>query len=1015
VASAENGAQHRPTTVFLFPFQKMHESRSHDGIEIVDQLHKTFLGPFSLDVMSIIFDFIDLPTLRNATMVNKIWRRLTRERFCAANPPFNNLQICDYLCYVTQQQVVEIQKKDKAYAEAKKMKKQEAHNFAEDTLLEYTAEDTRIDYIFATVKAMRKYLKKQGAEVKAGSLEDPNGCFNKLLIIANEQLRETKATLDKILNETYVVTDNFDIFELTVRRYYEQLRAMFPLRTRKKLAAPAQLITDSKARAVWNNKVGKDQHHCEFDKFYQEAICNAFPELASNHECHYYFSYFLNFPQDNMVTTYKWEVLTRLFGPYDNFMENFKTYVLGKGFLGLINRICAEEILKENPKCVLMRLSRTYPTCLAFSFRREDDKFDHYTNNPVWNSYPPFKDTRKSSQMKENIPIKEFLQKVFFDKGYQLVPKKVDGRSVVNSSSVSLYASQTSAYLEEVDDVGYLAQSDSDSGSDDEGHRKKKNKKKKKLDKKKHTTTLEGYLDDPTTADDEQPEASKNFRSKETKPDSLELYIDTVHDSYKVETTLYVLSQDNKSKTQNFAEVSDYYAQMQTKLPEYHDAYYVPKAEEKPSPASMNYLEDDLAKMVAAFSEEKPEEQKKEPSADPSKAGFQKASGGTPPKSEKKPKQVEKDCQYSRGSDYFSEDFEVEGYKVETPNATKQPETRQSEKPEAPPERQPVNIAKELEAAAASYKFDDLTDCFEDVDEEIEKRKAQEEEEKRREKEKKQDKKEQKRQKEEEKKRQEEKEKREKEEEEEKKKQAKMEKKRQKEEEKKRQEEKEKREKEEEEEKKKQAKMEKKRQKEEQKKIQEEKEKREKEEEEEKKRAEKKRLKKEEDEQRVLQMRLEEEKRKIEEEEKRQEKTKKQLEEERMHLEEEKKQLQEAERKRIEEEVLKKLEEEKRKLEEERKQVAEAKRKFGEEKKMRQEAGRRTAEQRDAKGPHAASGTISYERLKKKDFPAGTDTTKLETLLSEEEFMGVFCMTRKDFYNMREWKQSQLKRQRGLF
>jgi len=34
----------------------------------------------------------------------------------------------------------------------------------------------------------------------------------------------------------------------------------------------------------------------------------------------------------------RWEVLTRLFGPYHEFIENFTKYVLGKGFLGLINR-----------------------------------------------------------------------------------------------------------------------------------------------------------------------------------------------------------------------------------------------------------------------------------------------------------------------------------------------------------------------------------------------------------------------------------------------------------------------------------------------------------------------------------------------------------------------------------------------------------------------------------------------------------------------------------------------------
>ncbi len=39
-----------------------------------------------------------------------------------------------------------------------------------------------------------------------------------------------------------------------------------------------------------------------------------------------------------MHPTLRWEVLTRLFGPYHEFIENFSNYVLGSGFLGLINR-----------------------------------------------------------------------------------------------------------------------------------------------------------------------------------------------------------------------------------------------------------------------------------------------------------------------------------------------------------------------------------------------------------------------------------------------------------------------------------------------------------------------------------------------------------------------------------------------------------------------------------------------------------------------------------------------------
>ncbi|KAL6055970.1 Villin headpiece domain containing protein, variant 2 [Balamuthia mandrillaris] len=283
--------------------------------------------------------------------------------------------------------------------------------------------------------------------------EERRSFLNKLVVILTKNLQETSVTLSKILEGKFSVNENFDIFELILRRYYEQLRAMFPPFSRRsppksvKPAIPSKLITDTRARLVWDSRIGRDKYHVDFETFYTDVICEVFPSITANHECHHYFSYFLNFPPDNMVTTYKWEVLTRLFGPFNEFVNNFQKYVLEKGFLGLVDRIGAEEQLKDHPDCVLLRFSRTYPTCLAFSFTTKDGKFDHYTNNPVWNDHPPFKDKRSPEQAKDNIPIGEFLQKLFFAKGYKLLPKRVDGKSVAEQRTMSAYASYPNPYL----------------------------------------------------------------------------------------------------------------------------------------------------------------------------------------------------------------------------------------------------------------------------------------------------------------------------------------------------------------------------------------------------------------------------------------------------------------------------------------------------------------------------------------------------------------------------------------
>lgn len=66
-----------------------------------------------------------------------------------------------------------------------------------------------------------------------------------------------------------------------------------------------------------------------------------------------------------LMTHFRWHLLTALFGPYPRFMANFKKYVLGKGFGGLINRLQSEDLLKKYPKHIMMRFSRTNPSYMV--------------------------------------------------------------------------------------------------------------------------------------------------------------------------------------------------------------------------------------------------------------------------------------------------------------------------------------------------------------------------------------------------------------------------------------------------------------------------------------------------------------------------------------------------------------------------------------------------------------------------------------------------------------------------
>lgn len=103
--------------------------------------------------------------------------------------------------------------------------------------------------------------------------------------------------------------------------------------------------------------------------------------------------HFLNFPKDDLMTTYRFHVLVTLFGPLPDVTRNFEqydsslcttysfSYVLGQGFLGLVNMIKAEEVFREivpTVNTVLIRFSRQRPTNLAFtSFNARERTIEH--------------------------------------------------------------------------------------------------------------------------------------------------------------------------------------------------------------------------------------------------------------------------------------------------------------------------------------------------------------------------------------------------------------------------------------------------------------------------------------------------------------------------------------------------------------------------------------------------------------------------------------------------------------
>lgn len=292
----------------------------------------------------------------------------------------------------------------------------------------------RLTFLKDTVDLFVTYLGRQAkatAQIRA---------YVSLLDAAAEQMDQTFLMISKILGGETTMTPNFDIFELTLRRYQEQLARMFPAGDAQQVVGrPSLLIQDARAKTIWEEAFGPSCWFVSFATFIAEIVDKQFlnkaPESLNRDTFVLFLRYFLNFPVDDMVTTYKWNALMQLFGPPDAFLNNFSAYGLGQGFLGLTNRINAYEILSVKPesRIVLIRLSRTEPEFLAFSYKNSRGEIGHQVNK---------------GPDGQAIPIKRFLEHKF--PGYSLVAERLDIASILGKSLDSTlcdYANASQDYI----------------------------------------------------------------------------------------------------------------------------------------------------------------------------------------------------------------------------------------------------------------------------------------------------------------------------------------------------------------------------------------------------------------------------------------------------------------------------------------------------------------------------------------------------------------------------------------
>lgn len=227
----------------------------------------------------------------------------------------------------------------------------------------------RLRYLYSTTEELFEYVKVQSGNKYL--VKDYNN-YGELLTCMDNSIKDIARSILSILESVDYTADldaSFDIFELALSRYVAWARQEYPLRGHP--FSRFMLIDDEKARQVWEEFVGDSpRRFFPMALFYARVILPAFSEEATKIGFKEMFCYFMTFPVSTTISAFSWNVMIRLFGPYDDLATNFVSIVMHTGFAGLVNRVTAEHIVISHatPCSYLLRSSRQHPTYMAITY-----------------------------------------------------------------------------------------------------------------------------------------------------------------------------------------------------------------------------------------------------------------------------------------------------------------------------------------------------------------------------------------------------------------------------------------------------------------------------------------------------------------------------------------------------------------------------------------------------------------------------------------------------------------------
>jgi hypothetical protein len=228
----------------------------------------------------------------------------------------------------------------------------------------------------ATCDKFINYLKK--SELKLTVILNNFGDNVTELRVYCELLTNVNKQCDQIITllNNNQVTTNFELVDITLQRYLQQLNLMFP--NIKPITDPCSLIIDVNARDIWKKEIGENVLRTSFDIFHDKIILKYFSDVYTDSLFLGYLRFFINFPKDNIINIVKWNQLTLVFG-FETFYEEFKLLTNNNGFIGLVSAVTATNIIYNHPPLsYLIRWSRLQPDVFSITYKKQNNECLNY-------------------------------------------------------------------------------------------------------------------------------------------------------------------------------------------------------------------------------------------------------------------------------------------------------------------------------------------------------------------------------------------------------------------------------------------------------------------------------------------------------------------------------------------------------------------------------------------------------------------------------------------------------------